>query len=73
MELAEGPLGGYSRNRFRFHIRQTYVLRREDSGRTRLKGAATHYEFHTLLRFLLPSPGEASPVTSAPFTIPCSR
>lgn len=71
MGPAEGPLGGYSRNRFRFHIRQTYVLRREDSGRARLKGAATHYEFHTVLRFLLPF-SEASPVTSGPFTISCS-
>lgn len=60
MGTAEGSLGGYSRNRFHFHIRQTYVLRWEDSGRARLKGAATHYEFHTVLRFLLPF-SEASP------------
>lgn len=71
MGPAERTLGGYSRNRFHFHIRQTYVLRREDSGRARLKGAATHYEFHTVLHFLLPFNG-ANPVTSDPFTILCS-
>lgn len=48
-----GALRGYSRNRFRFHIRQTYVLHREDRGWVRLKGTATYYEFHTVRRFLL--------------------
>lgn len=72
MGPAEGSLGGYSCNRFHFHIRQTYVLRRGDSGRARLKGTAVHYEFHTVLRFLLPF-SEANPVTSGPFNILCLR